>query len=67
MRIVEPSFNIEWAPPPEALLEHLERCARTCYRSEGKIGAGTADRLIRRVLGAVLYPERDPVAINPIP
>lgn len=50
MRIVEPSFNIEWAPPPEALLEHLERCARTCYRSEGKIGAGTAERLIRSVI-----------------
>lgn len=50
MKIVKPGFVIEWAPPPEALNEHLERCARTCYRSQGKIGAGTAERLIRSVI-----------------
>lgn len=50
MRIVEATYKIEHAPDPSWLLEHLERCGRTCYRSEGRIAPGTASKLVRKVL-----------------
>jgi thymidylate synthase (FAD) len=48
MRIVKPRFAIEYMP--ENVMEHLESCTRTCYRSVDKIGKGTADRLIASVI-----------------
>lgn len=52
MKIIEPFYSIE-APIPfdaEAIMRRLERAARTCYKSEDKIGPGTADKLIRAIL-----------------
>jgi thymidylate synthase (FAD) len=36
MKIVQPSFVIEYPDPldGEKILQHLERCGRTCYKSE---------------------------------
>lgn len=39
MKIVKASYSIE-AIMPEDVMAHLERCGRTCYRSEGKIDDG---------------------------
>jgi thymidylate synthase (FAD) len=50
MRILEPSFNIIYAPPYSVVLEVLEHEARKAYKSEDKIGPGTAERLIRTLL-----------------
>jgi thymidylate synthase (FAD) len=49
MKIIEPSHKIE-AIMPENAMEHLEKCTRTCYRSEGKIGEGSAAKLMTKVL-----------------
>lgn len=49
MKIVKPSYKIEAIMPADAM-EHLERCTRTCYRSEGKIKDGSAERLMTKVL-----------------
>jgi thymidylate synthase (FAD) len=51
MKIVEPSVEvIFWAPEDSGTLEEgIEKAARTCYKSEGKIGEGTADKLIRKL------------------
>lgn len=35
---------LEWTPTPEQL---IEIAARTCYKSEGRIGPGTAEKLIK--------------------
>lgn len=40
MRIIEPSFEIIQCPDGEECLAFLEKCARTCYKSEGKIDEG---------------------------
>jgi thymidylate synthase (FAD) len=38
--------------PPADTLNFLELCARTCYKSEGKISEGSAERLIKRLLSS---------------
>lgn len=40
MKIIEPSFEILQCPDGEECLAFLERCARTCYKSEDKIDPG---------------------------
>jgi thymidylate synthase (FAD) len=40
MKAIEPSFEILRCPGGEEVLAFLERCARTCYKSEGKIDTG---------------------------
>ncbi|WP_462325360.1 FAD-dependent thymidylate synthase [Desulfoplanes sp.] len=50
MRIVEPSYSILQMPDGEHVLTHLERAARTCYKSEDKITEGSAGKLIGRIL-----------------
>lgn len=55
MLLIKPSFEIL---EQKNLLEHIERCGRTAYRSEDKICPGSAkkfvDMLIKRGHGAVL-------------
>lgn len=53
MKIIKPSVEImdEWNPlTQENVLAHLERCGRTCYKSEGKIGDGTAEKFIAGII-----------------
>jgi thymidylate synthase (FAD) len=59
MRIVEPSWAIEDATP-EAI-ERIERVARTCYRSEGRAGPGTATKLVRMLRRRRHFPMFDHV------
>lgn len=40
MKIIEPSYEILQCPDGEQCLAFLERCARTCYKSEDKIEKG---------------------------
>ena len=49
--IVEPSWS--WAPLtlkmfPD-ILEHIEWCGRTCYKSEDRIAPGTAEKFVRMI------------------
>lgn len=56
MRIVPQSHSIEFAPPPEVVLGNLERWTRNAYKSEDKIGPGTADRLLRSIVEREVRP-----------
>jgi thymidylate synthase (FAD) len=57
MRIVEPSWEIEDCTPDA--IARIERVARTCYRSEGMISAGTAARLVRKLVKRGHFPMFD--------
>lgn len=46
MKFIEPSFQIECGLPYHEMLSVLESAARTCYKSEDKIGEGTAEKLL---------------------
>lgn len=50
--IVEPGF--EFIPPPDETnyLEFLELCTRVCYKSEGYIKPGSAEKLMNKVVKA---------------
>lgn len=49
MNIVKASYRIEIPPPPNAL-ELIERIGRTCYKSEDRITAGSAERFVAMVI-----------------
>jgi len=44
MKVIKPSYEIMHLDPED--IYRIERAARTCYKSEGKIKAGTAEELI---------------------
>jgi len=48
--IIEPSWS--WLPLSEDIIaripEHIEQCGRVCYKSEGYITEGSADRFVRK-------------------
>ena len=45
MRIIEPSYEILTPINGDEVLKAIEKVARTCYKSEDKIGEGTAERM----------------------
>jgi thymidylate synthase (FAD) len=47
MKIKTPSFKILTLPSRDEILDHLERSARLCYKSEGKIKPGSASRILK--------------------
>lgn len=47
MRLIKPSFEIlEQKPGLDGLLQHIERCGRTCYKSEDKIAEESAPKFV---------------------
>lgn len=50
MKVINASAHIEFAPNAEEVLLHLERCGRTCYKSEDRIDVGTAEKFIRNII-----------------
>ena len=50
MKTIKPYFVIETPINGEEILKHLERCGRTCYKSEGNIkeDSGVIDKAIAR-------------------
>ena len=48
MKIVDQTVTLEWITPDA--MEVLESAARTCYKSEDKIGPGSAEKLVRHIL-----------------
>jgi thymidylate synthase (FAD) len=51
VKVVQPSFAIVQAPLYSEVLRVLEHEARKAYKSEDKIGPGTAEKLLRDLLG----------------
>lgn len=45
MKIIEPSYEILTPINGDEILKAIEKIARTCYKSEDKIGEGTAERM----------------------
>lgn len=51
MRLIKPSFEIiEQKPGIDGLLQHIERCGRTCYKSEDKITEDSAERFVKMLV-----------------
>lgn len=46
MNIIEPSYKIESAPSYADALLRVEAAGRVCYKSEGKVCEGSAERLV---------------------
>jgi len=50
MKIIKPSVEIVAMPDYPDALRIIEAAARTCYKSEDKIGPGSAEKLIRHCI-----------------
>ena len=50
MKCVKPSVNFMQPVDGPAILKHLEACGRVCYKSEGRITDGSAEKFVRDVI-----------------
>lgn len=51
MRLIKPSFEIlEQQPGYRGLMQHIERCGRTCYKSEDKITEDSAEKFVKMLV-----------------
>jgi len=50
MKIINPSVEILTPIDGDAILEHIERCGRVCYKSEDKISKGTAQTFVKSII-----------------
>ncbi len=50
MKIIKPSYEITTELNGEEILKHIEECGRVCYKSEGKIGEGTAEKFVDGII-----------------
>lgn len=52
MNIVKSAIVIEDGPEYDELLQKIERIGRTCYKSEDKIGIGSAEKFVNRLIAS---------------
>lgn len=51
MKLIKPSFEIiEQAPGIEGIMQHIEKCGRTCYKSEDKITENSAKKFVDMII-----------------
>ena len=50
MKVVEPSVELITPINQETVLKRLEQCGRVCYKSEDRIGDGTAEKFVRNII-----------------
>ena len=50
MKIIYPSITLETDVTQEDILKHLEKAGRVCYKSEGNIKDGSAEKFIAGIL-----------------
>lgn len=50
MKIIKPYFEILTPINGGDVLSHIEQCGRVCYKSEGKITNGSAEKFIRSII-----------------
>ena len=50
MKIIKPYYVIEDEIDAKRIMLGIERAGRTCYKSEGKIGDGTAEKFIAAII-----------------
>ena len=49
MKIIKPSIEIMTPIDRDYILKHLERCGRTCYKSEDKITEDSASKFVSMI------------------
>lgn len=50
MRIIKPHHIIMSDIDRDKIIKHIEACARTCYKSEGKISSNSGEKLVRALI-----------------
>lgn len=50
MKVIKAGYEIMTDLDGKAILEHIERCGRVCYKSEDKITNGTAKRFVTSII-----------------
>lgn len=50
MKIINPNFEILSQVDGQAILQHIERCGRVCYKSEGKITETSAQTFVGSII-----------------
>ncbi|MCF8104588.1 MAG: FAD-dependent thymidylate synthase [Desulfohalobiaceae bacterium] len=50
MRVILPCHEILYLPPSEEILKLIETAGRTCYKSEDRMGPGSAEAFIKRIV-----------------
>ncbi len=50
MKVIEPYYVIEDEIDAARIMSTIERAGRTCYKSEGKMGDGTAEKFIAAII-----------------
>lgn len=50
MKLIRQSFEVLTPIDGDGIMQELERSTRLCYKSEDKIGPGTADKLVRSII-----------------
>lgn len=50
MKYIQPSYEILTTPDSNEVLKFLERCGRTCYKSESKIVQDSAEKFVRMLI-----------------
>lgn len=50
MKIITPYVEVMRPVDGDAVLKHIERCGRTCYKSEGKITDDSTEGFVRRII-----------------
>ena len=51
MKVINASVQeIKQAPGISGIYQHIEKCGRTCYKSEDKITDGSAEKFVRNIL-----------------
>lgn len=50
MKVIYPSVEIMTPINPQEVMRHLEMCGRVCYKSEGKIEDGSAEKFLAGIV-----------------
>lgn len=50
MKVIKPSFEIMDAIDGAAIMKKIEMCGRVCYKSEGLIADGTAEKFVESII-----------------
>lgn len=52
VKFIRPSHEIEMVgdPSPQDILGHIERCGRTCYKSESKITENSSEEFVKKII-----------------
>jgi thymidylate synthase (FAD) len=50
MKIISPSYEIQWMPDGQTILKNIELAGRICYKSEDMITEESAKKFVQRIL-----------------